>query len=84
MPLLRELGHSPAVENSAGELIVTPPARRAPTQLAKPMTTVTPGQVAEALLAHEHRHRVSPQRTAARGERAGPANQPRALAKSLE
>jgi hypothetical protein len=83
VPLLRELGHSPAVENSAGELIVTPPARRAPTQLAKPTTTVTPGQVAEALLAHEHRHRVS-QQTAARGERAGPANQPRALAKSLE
>jgi Helicase conserved C-terminal domain len=84
VPLLQELGHSPAVENSAGELIVAPPARRAPRQLAGPTTTATPGQVAEALLAHEHRHRASPQRTAARGERAGPANQPRALAKSLE
>jgi hypothetical protein len=84
VPLLQELGHSPAVENSDGELIVTPPARRASRQLAEPMTITTPGQVAEALLAHERRHRVSLQRTAARGERAGPANQPRALAKSLE
>jgi Helicase conserved C-terminal domain len=84
VPLLQELGHSPAVENSAGELVVTPPARRAPRQLRGPMTIATAGQVAEALLAHERLHRVSPQRTAARGERAGPANQPRALAKSLE
>lgn len=84
VPLLQELGHSPAVENSAGELVVTPAARRAPGYLAEPRTMAPPGQVADALLAHERRHRVPLQRTAARGEHAGPANQPRALAKSLE
>jgi Helicase conserved C-terminal domain len=84
VPLLQELGHSPAVENSAGELVVTPPARRAPRQLADATTIATPGQVAAALLAHERHHRVSLQRPGARGEHAGPANQPQALAKSLE
>ena len=36
VPLLRELGHTPAVENSAGEVIVTQPSRRATPQPAEP------------------------------------------------
>jgi hypothetical protein len=84
VPLLQELGHSPAVENTAGELIVTPPARRASRQLAVSTAVVSPSQVAEALLAHERRHRVSVQHTAASAERAGVANRPRTLARSLE
>jgi Helicase conserved C-terminal domain len=84
LPLLRELGHSPAVENSAGELIVSPPARRAPKHLAAATTGASPGQVAEALLAHERRHRVSLQGRdqSVRGTRLG--NRPQSLARSIE
>jgi Helicase conserved C-terminal domain len=84
LPLLRELGHSPAVENSAGELIVSPPARRAPKHLVAATTVASPGQVAEALLAHERSHRVSLQGTdqSARGTRLG--NRPQSLARSIE
>jgi hypothetical protein len=83
LPLLRELGHSPAVENSAGELIVSPPPRRAPKHLAA-ITVASPDQVAEALLAHERRHRVSLQGTdqSARGTRLG--NRPQSFARSIE
>lgn len=84
VPLLQELGHSPAVENSAGELIVTPPARRAPRQLAESTAALSPSQVAEALLADERRHRVAVQRSGASADRAGVVNRPRTLARSLE
>ncbi len=84
LPLLRELGHCPAVENSAGELIVSPPARRAPKHLVAATTVASPDQVAEALLAHERSHRVSLQGTdqSARGTRLG--NRPQSLARSIE
>jgi hypothetical protein len=73
VPLLQELGHSPAVENSAGELIVTPPARRAPRQLAESTAALSPS-----------RHRVAVQRSGASADRAGVVNRPRTLARSLE
>ena len=84
LPLLRELGHSPAVENSAGELIVSPPARRASKHLVAATTAASPGQLAEALLAHERRHRVSLHGTdqSAGGTRLG--NSPQSLARSIE
>ena len=64
VPLLRELGHNPAVENSAGEVIVTPPSRRATrtpvASQARP--SPPPAEVAAALL--ERERRPSRQRTA--------------------
>jgi Helicase conserved C-terminal domain len=67
VPLLRELGHNPAVENSAGEVIVTPPLRRATAAAAAPGKTVpSAAEVAAALLKREGRHRVN-------GQPAGPA-----------
>jgi hypothetical protein len=58
VPLLHELGHNPAVENSAGEVIVTPPSRRAPRPPAAPGKVVaSAAEVAAALLEHERRHR---------------------------
>jgi hypothetical protein len=57
VPLLRELGHTPAVENSAGEVIVPPPVQRATRQLTEPGEAVaSAAEVAEALLARERRH----------------------------
>jgi hypothetical protein len=58
--LLRELGHSPAVENAAGELIATPPSRRAESLVAEPAKAAAPAaEVAEALLTRGRRHRVN-------------------------
>jgi hypothetical protein len=62
VPLLRELGHAPAVENSAGEVIVTQPSRRATLQPAEPdRASASAAEVAAALLALERRHRVNGQ-----------------------
>ena len=62
VPLLRELGHNPAIENAAGEVIVTQPSRRATPQSAKPAKAVaSAAEVAAALLARERRHRVNGQ-----------------------
>jgi hypothetical protein len=62
VPLLRDLGHTPVVENSAGEVIVTQPARRATLQPAKPQRAVpSAGEVAVALFARERAHRVNGQ-----------------------
>ena len=62
VPLLRELGHNPAVENSAGEVIVTPPSRWATrTPVAPGKAVASAGEVAAALLERERRHRVSGQ-----------------------
>jgi hypothetical protein len=58
--LVRELGHTPAVENAAGELIATPPSRRAAALVAEPAKAAAPvAEVAEALLKRERRHRVN-------------------------
>ena len=62
VPLLRELGHTPAVENSAGEVIVTQPLRRATPQPAEPdRAAASAAAVAAALLARERVHRVNGQ-----------------------
>jgi hypothetical protein len=58
IPLLRELGHTPAVENSAGEVIVTQPPRRATPQPADPDRAASPAEVAAALLARERLQRA--------------------------
>jgi hypothetical protein len=56
VPLLRDLGHSPAVENGAGEVILPPPARRATPQSARQGKAVgSAAEVAAALLARESR-----------------------------
>src|SRR5688572_19636435 len=58
--LLRELGHTPAVENAAGELIASPPSRRAESLVAEPAKAAAPAaEVAEALLTRERRRRVN-------------------------
>jgi hypothetical protein len=60
VPLLRELGHNPAVENSAGEVIVTPPSRRATRPPAEPGKALTSAaEVAAALLECERRPLVN-------------------------
>jgi hypothetical protein len=62
VPLLRELGHNPAVENSAGEVIVTPPPRRATLpRLAPRKAVASAAEVAAALLDRERRDRVNGQ-----------------------
>ena len=62
VPLLRELGHNPAIENSAGEVIVTPPLRRATAAAAAPGEIATSAaEVAAALLKSERGHRVNGQ-----------------------
>jgi hypothetical protein len=53
LPLLQELGHSSAVENAAGDVMVTPPTRRAEKHLAESKPVHSPAQVADALLAGE-------------------------------
>jgi hypothetical protein len=75
VPLLRELGHNPAVENSAGEVIVTPPSRRAPRAPAEPGKAVaSAAEVAAALLERERRHRANGQ-AAAGATTEGPVEQ---------
>lgn len=60
--LLRELGHTPAVENSAGEMIVAQPSRRATPQPAEPdRAAASAAAVAAALLARERVQRVDGQ-----------------------
>jgi hypothetical protein len=82
--LLRELGHSPTVENGAGELIAAPPPRRASRQLAASMPGFSPMEAAKALLAGEDRHRVRPRSAGRTSQRAASDNRPRTLARSLE
>jgi Helicase conserved C-terminal domain len=85
LPLLRELRHTPAVENVAGELIVTPATRRAPGNLSEPKSIASPAQVADALFVREQRRRVyarpAPGSTS---QVVGRASRPRTLARSLE
>jgi Helicase conserved C-terminal domain len=59
VPVLRELGHTPAVENSAGEVIVTQPSRRAYQPAEADRAVASAAEVAAALLARERRHRVN-------------------------
>jgi hypothetical protein len=88
LPLLQELGHTPAVENGAGEVIVSPPARRATTPLAEQSVVASPAEVAATLLARERartRRGPGPRREPApTKETAGHSSAPRPLAKSLQ
>jgi hypothetical protein len=60
--LLRELGHNPAVENGAGEVVVTQSSRRATPQVTDPHKAVaSAAAVADELVARERRHRVNGQ-----------------------
>ncbi len=80
--LLRELGHNPAVENAAGEVIVAQPSRRATPELAEPATAVASAtEVAVALLARERRHRVNG-RPAARATTQGTVEQLRSATRA--
>ena len=59
LPLLQELGHSPAVENTAGDVIVTPPTRRAEKHLAEAKPVRSAAEVAETLLTGEGSQHVA-------------------------
>jgi Helicase conserved C-terminal domain len=61
VPLLRELGHNPAVENGVGEVVVTQPSGRT-TPLPEPDKPVaSAAAVAADLLARERRHPIGGQ-----------------------
>jgi hypothetical protein len=53
LPLLQELGHHPAVENSAGKVIAAPPTQRSGKQLTEPKVVPSAADVADALLIRE-------------------------------
>ena len=74
VPLLRELGHDPAIENTAGEVIVTPPSRRATRATAQLGKAASAAEVAAALLERERRHRANGQ-AAAGASTEGPVEQ---------
>jgi hypothetical protein len=60
VPLLRELGHTPAVENAAGELIATHHSRRVTPLVAEPAkAAASVAEVAAALLMQEGHHGVN-------------------------
>ena len=59
LPLLQELGHSPVVENGAGEVLLTPPTRRAGKQLTESRPLLSAAEVAEALLTRGAGHPVA-------------------------
>ena len=71
LPLLQELGHAPAIENGAGEVIGTPPTRRATGHVAKQQDIPSAAEVADALLARERRQQVHAESSA------GPTKQAR-------
>jgi hypothetical protein len=61
VPLLRELGHNPAVENGAGEVVVTRPSRRTIPLPEPDKPGASAAAVAADLLARERRHRINGQ-----------------------
>jgi hypothetical protein len=61
VPLLRELGHNPAVENGAGEVVVTRPSRRTTVSPEPDKPVASAAAVAADLLARGRRHRVNGQ-----------------------
>jgi hypothetical protein len=61
VPLLRELGHNPAVENGAGEVVVTRPSRRTTVSPEPDKPVASAAAVAAGLLARERRHRINGQ-----------------------
>jgi hypothetical protein len=61
VPLLRELGHNPAIENGAGEVVVTRPTRRAAPLPEPEKPVASAAAMAADLLARERRQRVNGQ-----------------------
>ena len=60
--LLQEMGHHPAIENGAGEVVVTQSSRRATPQSTNPRKAVaSAAAVAADLVGRERRHRVNGQ-----------------------
>jgi hypothetical protein len=85
LPLLQELGLAPALENGAGEVIGTPPTRRATGHIAKQQAIPSAAEVADALLAHERRQQVYAESAASPTKQAvGRSSVPRTLARSIE
>ena len=85
LPLLQELGHAPAIENGAGEVIGTQPARRATGHVAKQQDIPSAAEVADTLLARERRQQVYAESAAGRQTQAvGRSSVPRTLARSIE
>jgi hypothetical protein len=85
LPLLQELGHTPAVENDAGELMVTASNKRATGLLTQPKAAASAADVANALLARERGQRVYSQPAAGSTKQPiGRATRPRTLARSIE
>jgi Helicase conserved C-terminal domain len=85
LPLLQELGLAPALENGAGEVIGTPPTRRATGHVAKQQAIPSAAEVADALLAHERRQQVYAESAASPTKQAvGRSSVPRTLARSIE
>jgi len=85
LPLLQELGHTPTVENAAGELIVTTPGKRATGLLRQPEAIPSAAEVANDLLARERRERVYAQPAAGSTKQpVGRTTRPRTLARSIE
>jgi Helicase conserved C-terminal domain len=90
LPLLQELGHTPAVENGAGVVIAAPLVRRAPGRREEEHTVASPGEVANALLTHERREQAHSEQAAGQTEQAptkeavARSSVPRTLARSLQ
>jgi Helicase conserved C-terminal domain len=85
VPLLQDLGHTPAVENGAGEVIVTPPPRRATGHRAGPKSDPSAAEVAVALLAREPRERAYAEPGGSpTTKEIGRSRRPRTLARSLQ
>jgi hypothetical protein len=68
VPLLRELGHSPAIENDAGEVVVPRPSRRTTPVPQPDKPPALPAAVAADLLARERRYRRNGQPASATTE----------------
>jgi Helicase conserved C-terminal domain len=85
LPLLQALGHTPAIENDAGELIINTPNKRATGPLTHPKAAASAAEAANALLARERRQRVYAQPAAGSTKQpVGRASRPRTLARSIE
>jgi hypothetical protein len=85
LPLLQELGHTPAVEDETGDLIVTTPSKRATGPVTRPNAATSAAEVANALVARERRQRVHAQPASGSTKQpVGRATRPRKLTRSIQ